>query len=248
MPWKKKRTVNERLIIITATCLILTLTTLGYYLEQYREADVYNQEIVRIAFDVQNTKAGSIKSGSKINHAALKARNHDYIGWIKVDGTDISHPIVQSKEELFYLRRNFDKQYSIPGTIFMDYHNNKYFTDTNTMIFGHHMNDGSMFAPLKKFLKNDFFDKNKYIEIYTPEGDFRYEIFAVYETSVSNVPYKPGMMTEKDMSDFLAQVKKLALHSRELNISAQDKLLTLSTCGYDLRNARILVHAKLVVG
>ena len=68
------------------------------------------------------------------------------------------------------------------------------------------------------------------------------------ETSVSNVPYKPGMMTEKDMSDFLAQVKKLALHSRELNISAQDKLLTLSTCGYDLRNARILVHAKLVVG
>ena len=251
MPWNKKRSINERLIIITATSLVLTLTLLGYYWSQYREADMLYEQIAQIALKPDVTKGNNDNSENKpvsaINHAPLLIRNRDYIGWIKVDGTDISYPIVQSKEELFYLRRNFDKKHSIPGTIFMDYHNNKTFSDTNTMIFGHHMNTGAMFAPLKKFLNKDFFDTNKYVKIFTPEGDFRYEIFAVYETRALYVPYMPGVLTEHELSKFILQIDQLALFNRKMSFSTQDKLITLSTCGYDLNNARIIVHAKRVL-
>ncbi len=252
MPRKKKRSVNERLIIITATSLILTLTLLGYYLSQYRKADLLYKEIADIAFEVTTSeKAGTDNSNhdsadNSINHAALKARNGDYVGWLQVDGTDISYPIVQSKEELFYLRRDFNKNYSIAGTVFMDYRNKKDFTDTNTMLYGHNMHDGSMFAQMKRFLEEDFFKENRDIKVITPEGEYRYEIFAVYEVKASDVPNTPGLLNAEETQGFLARIKKLARFSRETAVSEQSNILTLATCGYNIKDARIVIHAKRI--
>lgn len=250
MPWKKKRTIHESLIIITATSLVLTLALLGYYWSEYRKADSLYDEIAQIAFNRDVTKAGEqgTDNDKAINHAALTARNGDYAGWLQVDGTDISYPVVQSKEELFYLRRDFDKNYSIAGTVFMNYRNNKAFTDTNTMLYGHNMHDGTMFAPMKNFMKKDFFNQNKIIGISTPAGDFSYEIFAVYKAETQDVPNMPGVLTEAETKELMAKIKGLAIYSREVEISAQDRILTLATCGNSSGSSRIIIHAKRVSG
>lgn len=252
MPWKKKHSISESLIIITATSLVLTLTLLGYYWSQYRRADSLYNEIEKIAFNKDVTGTGDNGKGDNqnglINHAALTARNGEYIGWLQVDGTDISYPVVQSKEELFYLRRDFDKNHSIAGTVFMDYRNSKDFTDVNTVLYGHNMHDGTMFAPLKKFLKSDFFDRYKRITVSIPGRVLQYEIFAVYKARVSSVPNDPGKLTQQEFDKFMAQISSLALCRRETAVTVQDNILTLATCGDNSGNSRIVIHAKLING
>ncbi|HZK39706.1 MAG TPA: class B sortase, partial [Clostridia bacterium] len=146
---KKRHGISVSLIIITATSLVLTLSTLGYYLLQYRESDLLNDKIVEIAFgDEKDTDTGTSNQtpNGSIDHAALFDINNDYAGWLMVEGTEISLPIVYHAQEQYYLRRDFDEKRNVAGTLFLDYKNNKDFSDTNTMIFGHNMKNGSMFA------------------------------------------------------------------------------------------------------
>lgn len=242
---KKRHGIKVSLIIITATSLVLTLTTLAYYLMQYRDSDLLNEQIADIAFKDEGDIGNQTPNGS-IDHAALFAVNGDYVGWLMVEGTDISYPVVQSSQELFYLRRDFNKNKSVAGTVFMDYQNNKAFTDTNSMLYGHHMQNGSMFAPLKNFLKKDFFEANRSVYIGTPQGDFRYEIFAVYQVKAGAVPYMPGLLDNEKLRQLLDEIEAISLFYIEPDISANDKILTLATCGYSVKNARIVIHAKLM--
>lgn len=242
---KKGHGIKVSLIIITATSLVLTLTTLGYYLLQYRDSDLLNEQIADIAFKDEGNIGSQTPNGS-IDHAALLAVNADYIGWLMVEGTDISYPVVQSRQELFYLRRDFNKNKSVAGTVFMDYQNNKAFTDTNTMLYGHNMQNGSMFAPLKNFLKKDFFEANRFVYISTPQGDYRYEIFALYQVKADVVPYMPGMLDDAELNQLVNEIKGLSSFYHDPGTIEADKILTLATCGYSVKNARIVIHAKLI--
>jgi len=245
MSGRKRHGIRDSLIIITATALILTLATLAYYLMQYREADLINEQIADIAFGDEGSIGSQTPNGS-IDHAALLAVNGDYAGWLMVEGTAISYPVVHNEQALFYLHVDFNRNKLFSGTIFMDSMNNRNFSDTNTMLFGHNMKNGSMFAPLKYFLKREFFEANRVVYISTPQGDFRYEIFAVYQVKADAVPYMPGMLDAEKFGQMVSRINELALYKKELDIVDGDKILTLSTCGYNIKDARIVIHAKMV--
>lgn len=237
-----RRSAQKILLLMTTVALIVSLALLGYFFKQYSDAGRLYDNIAQIAFDA-DTNENEI---SRINHAALAALNEDYVAWIQVDGTEISYPIVQSRQELYYLRRDFYRENSFAGTIFMDFRNNKDFSDTNTMIFGHNLRDGSMFAPLQEFIKSEFFNSNRFIHIDTPDRTFVYEIFAAYETVASKVPNYAGMLAQEQLDELMGQVNSLATQSSKIEVTPQDRILTLSTCGYSIKTARIIVHAKLV--
>lgn len=242
----KKRFISKSFIAVTAAALLLTLTALGYIINQYRQAGVLYDNLEQIAFkDVDPGATGESKKQG-IDHIALSALNADYTAWIRVEGTAISYPVVRSDIPQYYLRRDFYGNRSVGGTVFMDSANRADFTDTSTMLFGHHMRDGSMFTPLKKYLNRDFFDTNRFIWIDTPDRTIIYEIFAVYETKASLVPYYPGNLTDEQLPPFLDRINALAANKREASFTAQSRILTLSTCGYSDRNARIIVHAALL--
>lgn len=247
-----RRTAQKVLMVITAAALVVSLAWLGYYIKQYRDADKAFDALAQIAFgedvNARDTGDGSAGSGAKstVNYAALLTLNGDYAAWLRVDGTAISYPVVQSREPEYYLHRDYYGNYSFPGTIFMDSVNSKTFSDTNTMLYGHNMRDGSMFAPLKKFLGTDFFNANRYIYIDTPDKMLVYEIFAVYETTASRVPNDTGILTQEQFDAFAGRIASLAAQSIPVSLTPQDKILTLSTCGYHVKDARIVVHAKLI--
>lgn len=237
--------IRKSLILITATAFLMSIGLLGYYVSRYSEAEKVQRQVLDTAEPVYKTIQGTARLDG-VNHAALRAENADYVGWLTVDGTDISYPVVYNPNEDFYLRRDFYGQSSVAGTVFMDSRNNTSFNDTNTMLFGHHMRNGSMFASLKKFLKRDFFEANRFVHINTPERVLLYEIYAVYETAAARVPYYPGMLAEPEWENFSSRVEVLALHRRSISVAREDTVLTLSTCGYRSRNNRILVHAKRI--
>ncbi len=186
----------------------------------------------------------------------LQKKNQDTVGWIRIPDTDktaVDYPIMQGPEGTdndYYLRRAFDGTYNQAGSIFMDYRNRGSLSDMqNTIIYGHHMSSGApMFANLVNYKSQGFWQTNRYIEVYTTDGIYTYEIFAAYEVSPY---YYDGCYFTTDFSEeglfarFLAGIAQNNGIETGVTVTEKDRILTLSTCS-DNGKKRFAVHGKLV--
>lgn len=180
--------------------------------------------------------------------AKLYSVNNDLKGWIYVPKTDVNYPIVQTTDNDYYLHHNFNKEANAGGCIFIASENKDPFNEQNTTIHGHHMKDGSMFASLKNFEEEKFFKKNKTVYITTDKEVLKYEVFSVYFQEVNNDPYSTDFTDDNEYINFLNGLKDKSMYQREgmSDFTAKDRIITLSTCNYEVSNGRLLVHARLV--
>ena len=174
--------------------------------------------------------------------------NKDTVGWIKYNDDKINYPIVQAKDNDYYLKLAFDGKKNQSGSIFMDYRNFS-FDDRNVVLFGHSMLDGSMFGSLREIFKDDFFNnsENNYIKIYTPdEGELTYQIFSYYITDVEEY-YITTSFTEASFQEFIKTIVSRSEKNFNVEVNSNDKILTLSTCsGTGGTSRRKVVHAKRI--
>lgn len=183
----------------------------------------------------------------------LYARNPDLLGWIQIEGTVIDYPVMYTPEEPEkYLRKNFDGAYSVNGLPFMDA--GCYVGCGNYLIYGHNLNDGSMFASIMDYRDPDFWQEHQtvYFDFVTEPGT--YQIFAAFYDVVN----QPGeifryydcldLTAEKDFDDYLENVRAKALYDTGIEVAYGDGLLTLSTCSYHVSggDGRFVVVAKRV--
>ena len=112
-----------------------------------------------------------------INFKELNAINEDIIGWIRIGALDLSYPVAQAADNDYYLHRTFERVDNFAGCLFLNCENTRYFTDQNSIIYGHNMKNGSMFGTLKEFEKQETYDKNPYFWIFTPEFIYQYPDF-----------------------------------------------------------------------
>ncbi len=176
----------------------------------------------------------------------LKALNSDTVGWIKVEGTIINYPFVQSKDNSYYLRRSYDKTYNTGGWIFLDYRNNINNLSRNTVIYGHDRKDDSMFGSLsnvftKKWQSNT---DNYIIKISTPKENTMWQIFSVYHIPVKSDYIQTSFKNDADFQRFLNTISNRTMFNFKTKATVKDKILTLSTCYGN--NQRAVVHAKLI--
>ena len=176
----------------------------------------------------------------------------DAYAWLLVPGTNIDYPIVQHPEQPeYYLRRTPEGKDATAGSIFTELYNRMDWTDNNTIIYGHNMRNGSMFATLHNFEDEEFFQENPYIYIYTPDNTVRvYEIFGAYQFSDVHLTLSYEMNTEEGYGNFLAGLNKLSkganLFREDVEVTTEDTIITLSTCIGGKSDSRFLVSAKLV--
>lgn len=166
-------------------------------------------------------------------------KNQDVVGWLYIPNTNINEPTVQNppndKKNEYYLRRNIEKKYDWYGCYFVDYECN--FDDglsKNTIIYGHSMDDnpeGLKFSQLKKWLDIDFAKKNPYIYFSTPEDDAIWKIFSVMYTS-TKFNYVQTDPATTEYLNIINEAKKASVYNYEVDVTATDKILTLSTCTY----------------
>ncbi len=182
----------------------------------------------------------------EVNWEELKAVNPDIVGWLYVDAQDnISYPICRADDNDFYLHQTFRKQYLYAGSIFEDYHNNRNFTDPNTLVYGHNMRNGSMFGMLKYLNDQEKYDRDPFFWILTPKGNYRYHIFAIFTTAIDSDVY---LLYSQNGAEFLEWEKKMQSLSSVKNtvpLSKKDKTVILSTCTSD-SSARCVVIGKCV--
>jgi sortase B len=169
----------------------------------------------------------------KIDFAALSKRNSDIIAWLSVAGTKIDYPLVKNRDNTEYLDRDVDGEENAAGAIFMDMANNTAFLDRHTVIYGHNMTDGGMFAGLHQFADKAFFDKHRIIKLYTPDGMREYEIIAAYITDDRNVLYQTDYANDTVFEEYIQSVyanRDMGANLLEKEIGAGDQIITLSTC------------------
>ena len=181
-----------------------------------------------------------------VDFEALRNINPDIVGWIRVEGTDISYPIMRSsddEEEDFYLYHSFLRESSSHGSIYMQKINSVDFSDFNTILYGHNMRDDTMFGQLHRFRDKDFFEENDEITIYTPDGTHQYRIFAAYITENEMIFDTRGDF-ENDVlkENYIEFLKGTVGNQRDAKITVNSRIITLSTCcGDDAK--RLLVQA-----
>ncbi|MCM0647301.1 class B sortase [Clostridium swellfunianum] len=180
----------------------------------------------------------------------LQKKNKDIVAWIYIPLTNIDYPIVKGSDNEFYLNHDALKKYSDAGAIFLDYNNklgkDAKTSDKNLTIYGHHMKNGTMFKDLSKFRSKDFLSDNKFIYLDTKYRKETWEIFSVYITPADFNYRQPNFTSTKEYTNFLKSIKSKSIYSTNVQVSANDSILTLSTCSYEFEDARLVVQARLV--
>jgi len=177
----------------------------------------------------------------------LQKVNPDIVGWLKIANTQIDYPVLQSEDNDYYLNHNVDKQASRRGSIFMDYRNTSISEDTHTVIYGHHMKDGSMFGELAKYKDAAYYREHPMITFESIEEATAWEIFSVYIYSPDDQFFAYEFADQQDYEAYLQKIIDKSRYPTGVSVSSDDQLLTLVTCTYEVSDARFIIHAKRVL-
>ena len=190
-----------------------------------------------------------------IDWADLRNQNDDVYAWIYIPGTNVDYPVVSPADDEdpnFYLDHNFDKSYGpYPGCIYsLPIYNKTDFSDFNLILYGHNMKDGSMFETLHSYSEQSFLDENKFIYVYTEKANYKYQIFAAYETDNQQIFKKYNFSSEFGYMNYLDEILNQrninSVFSQEVAPTSSDKIITLSTCISGKGDSRWLVQGVML--
>lgn len=182
-----------------------------------------------------------------VDFTELSNKNKDTVGWIKVNGTNINYPVVQTTDNDYYLTHAFDKSNNKAGWVFADYRNNFNEFDKNTIIYAHGRVDTTMFGSLKNTLKSSWYENkdNHIIKFSTKNSNTLWQVFSVYTIEAESYYITTKFPNNEAFSEFVNTLKKRSKVLFDTSISGSDKIITLSTCK-DSKGNRIVMHAKLI--
>lgn len=226
------------------------------YHDQKQSAEAFEQVAALVVEDStpeepENAEAAEPEMTAFEKYAEVFAQNDDLIGWISIPGTRIDYPVMQTKDDPdFYLKHAFDKSYSNYGVPYAAENCDSDISD-NMVLYGHHMNNGSMFSDLCKYTDEDFYREHKTIYFDTLGGYGEYEVIAAFKTvayAESGFQYYHFVNAESEAAfdEYVAKCKELSLYDTGVSAAYGDKLITLSTCEYSQTNGRMVVVAKKI--
>ena len=184
-------------IIGIAVCLAVFLFSLYNVisiLQNYRKIDKTYDEAAGQFTEIPSQTSEEKSDGTgvpEVDFEALMEINDDIIGWIYIEGTEISYPVLCGRDNKQYLFQSYEKKYLTAGSIYIDYRCSRDFTDSRTVVYGHNMHNGSMFGKLDKFAKESYMKKHPYVYILLPGGEMlKYEVKKAYKAYIESEVYK----------------------------------------------------------
>ncbi len=176
--------------------------------------------------------------------------NNETVGWLTVNNTKVNYPVVQHTDNDYYLKKDFNKKTNSYGWIFMDYRNNIYNLSNNTILWGHNSRTGLMFGTLR-YVTNESWYKNpdnQIITFNTKVKNMKWKIFSIYKIPVTNDYLYANFGDLDEYQKFLDMIRGRSMYDFGVNVSKNDHILTLSTCGTSTTNSatRLVIHAVLI--
>ena len=179
--------------------------------------------------------------------STLQEINKDTVGWLTVNNTRIDYPVVQAKDNDYYLKRDYYQSKNRHGWIFMDYRNNPDELNENTIIYGHNLANQTMFGTLRYALNSYWYKKsaNQIITFNTPNENMKFQIFSIYTIPTTNDYLDITFPTTDVFQAYIDLVKGRSIYDFNIEVTTDDKILTLSTCANG-NDKRLVIHAKLI--
>lgn len=250
-----------QICIAAAVCLLGAAAFCGYHIcHHYAQVDEQTEAFEELAEIVDNAtdeeeipEDTPVSEGEDIlaKYRELYLQNEDMVGWISIAGTTINYPVMQTKNNPnFYLKHNFEKEYSDLGTPYIQENCNIAESD-NLVIYGHHIKGQKMFGALESYKNKDFYEEHRSIQFDTLTQHGEYEIVAVFKTvAYSSEGFRYYDFVDAENAEafdgYIAKCKELALYDTGVTAEYGDRLITLSTCEYSVQNGRLVVVAKKV--
>lgn len=266
---KELKRQNRNRSLVICFLLLLAFSSIGYFVLYYaKQRDVINE--TSYWAELKDEKyANVISSVSQVirkdyeeevvipeildEYKALYNKNKSLIGWIKIADTIIDYPVMQTVDNEYYLKHNFNQETNNNGCIFMDCNNDVILGNTNFILYGHHMKTGAMFGTLKKYANQDYYEEHKIIEFDTIYEKGTYEVMYAFRSRIYNkdeIIFKYYQFIDaysaEEFDSYMEEMDKLSLIDTGVTASFGDKLLTLSTCDYQENNGRFVVVAKRI--
>lgn len=272
--YKKENRVKELNIIMLRNtiivCMIISiLLFIAYKLLEKNNTNSIEENIDTITEKVEevtnNENSNNIEEVNQINdpkdqyissyyinyskvYDELIKINEDTVGWLTVNNTKINYPVVQSKDNDYYLNHAYDKTQNNIGWIFVDYRNNMDAISQNTIIYGHSMvKSGLMFSTLEKFADSEWYNNQNNLEIsFSIKGkEIKWKVFSIYTIETTNDYLYTDFNNEDTYINFINMLKNRSIKNFNVDVNSSDKILTLSTC-YKDDNYRIVIHAVMI--
>lgn len=236
----------KRIRIVLITLCLLAMAYSGYKILNYKKdsnktINTYKElsEEVLVSEDSINDRF------PVIDFETLEEKNKDIVGWIILENSPINYPVMQGKDNDYYLRKLFDLSYADPGSIFMDYKNMKDLSNHHTIVYGHHMYDDTMFSVLVNYVKQDFYEENKELLYLTKDKNYYIKVFSSYLTDVEDDAWRLDFQTEQEFIDWLEDKELKSAIKTDIKPTSKDHIITLSSCGFEYQGARYVVHGVL---
>ena len=256
-----KRVTNTTLFIIIICCLsIICYKFYNYFIDEKlnNEIQSYAPTISDVYLSEDSSQSSSNEVGGNNNpneaegdnktisenQEELKSINNNYEMWIEIPNTKINYPIVQGKDNEYYLKHNFKNESNMSGTIFVDCNNN-IDEDKNIIIYGHNMRNGTMFNNITKFKEESFFNNNNTINIIRNNILYQYEIFSIYVEDESKVSLDTEFADNDAFVNYALNEASKSMYNKNIIITEEDKIITLVTCSYEYTGARTILVGKL---
>lgn len=240
---------------VFAVLLAVFLGSTGYIAYtnwQYQE----NQDLYAgLAGDYTNVSAGALAETAgadqvfapiTVDFAALQQVNEDVVGWIYCEDSVINYPILKGEDNDYYLHHSIDGRETKAGSIFMEAENRSDFSDPNTVLYGHHMKDKSMFASIEYWADQAYYEGHPAMWILTPTQDYRVDLFSGYTVSAYSDTYRLFSGAGEEFNAYLKEMASRSDFTADVDLTGDAHYVMLSTCAYSFEDARYVLHGKLV--
>ena len=173
--------------------------------------------------------------------------NPDLRGWLTIDGTHIDYPVVQGKTDMEYINKDVYGEFSLSGAVFLDSENTGDFSDCYNLLYGHHMSNGAMFGDVVRFTEKDYFQEHQTGRLFWPDGkSSEITLYACVETDAyDQMVYYPDNRNQENLGELLTYIRDKAVQYRDINVTADDRIIGLSTCMEAVTNGRVIVFGRL---
>ena len=184
----------------------------------------------------------------KVDFSKLKEMNGETVAWIRFENpSQINYPVLHTSDNEKYLKTTFEQKRNSAGALFVDAGNAGDFSDRNTIIYGHNMKNGSMFGKLREYKKYDFYKENPYFYVYTPDDvEHKYQVFAVAVVEDTAINYKKQFSNEQEFLNYIKDITAHSIYKTGVEVTAESKIVTLSTCTNVTDTQRFVVHGVKV--
>ena len=257
-----KRVIGTIILIIAIICFGWSAFSLGKYAWQAHTpqknidqlADRINTDVTEASDDSEEEDPVAESEAMMEKYGDLYNENKDFIGWLSIEGTNINNPVMYTPDDPeHYLRKNFNGDYDIGGMLFVDSRGTFNPSSTDTIIYGHHMKNGTMFHDLMNYKQKSFFDAHRIIDLLWDGVETQWEIFVAYIIKPNTIYHISTAFTDdQHFADVMNQTIEYAKTVKPSNadpdvtIKPSDQVLTLSTCTYEYDDSFFAVMARRI--